>query len=201
MNNRLKVALNMARLPVPDKIQTAKYIINSVSSNSTLFNSPSPSLNTLNMALNKLRQAWMDAQDGGKSKTALMHDAENSLMKLLYDLAHYVEAVADGNPEIVHKAGLSVKRQAHSVSRPDFYVYQLKKPGSVGIRTKPRKEQAFYKWQYTTDPEGEWTTALTSTVSTVSIHNLSPGQKYWFRLVLITVTGEHALEPRIFAVN
>jgi len=89
MNKILRVALNMSQLSVPDKINKATAIVAGISSNAGVFTSPTPALNTVNAAILALQIAWNNAQDGGKTKKAIMHDKETKLMKLVTDLSHY----------------------------------------------------------------------------------------------------------------
>ena len=100
----------MSKLTVPQKITQSRFVVDSISNNSALFPSPIPTLPSVVDAINALENAWNDAADGGKHKTAMMHEKETDLMKIMFDVAHYVERVANGDSEVVVASGLYVKK-------------------------------------------------------------------------------------------
>ncbi|MCW3075686.1 MAG: hypothetical protein JWO32_295, partial [Bacteroidetes bacterium] len=140
--------------------------------------------------------AWNDATDGGKSKTAIMHDKERVVIKLLNDLAHYVESVANGDEQIIHLASMTVK--AIGIKTPvDFEIILPDDLGAVGLKCKARPK-TLYRWESCLDPmnNNSWTVASTTDVSSTWIGNLTSNVLYWFRVVLINKTGEHPLSPK-----
>jgi hypothetical protein len=200
-STNLKVALKMSKLSVPEKINKARNVHDAVITNLSLFGNPSQLLSAVDAATNQLEDAWHNAQDGGKSLTALMHVKEHALMKLMNDLANYVESFCDNNEELVYMAKLDIKKPA-SVNRPEFEVIQLDHQGAVGLRVKPRSK-IIYKWQYCLDPiaANAWVTAKSTNVANAEIENLSVGELYWFRVVFISTSGEEAHAPISLAVN
>lgn len=110
MKKNLRVILNMSSLSVPDKINKATIIIASVSTNTGVFSSPSPSLSIISNAINDLKIAWTESVNGRGNVTALLQEKENRLLKLMCDLAHYVKIVANGDENIIRMAGLKVKQ-------------------------------------------------------------------------------------------
>ena len=196
MKSTMKVALNIRKISVPEKINRARFIVSTMISNIGVFQNPIPALNTVIAAINALELAWNNAADGGKQKTAMMHEKEDDLMKLMNDIANYVERVADGNTEVVTAAGMSVKRKAVIV-RPDFMVEQTEDRGVVLLRVKPRAKTV-YRWEFCEDPhnENEWRVAHTTDVSTTFIEGVEVGRKFWYRVVLLNKFGESPLEPK-----
>jgi len=178
----IKVALNMSKIPVPQKINRARFIVDSVMSHPTEFPNPVPTLSTITSAIDDLEIAWNDAVDGGKVKTALMHDKEDDLQKLLNDLANYVELVADGDIEVVHMSGMSVKKKP-TFSAPDFEVEHSGNSGEVKLRVKP-KAKTHYHWEYCriSPEENEWRFANETITANTIIAGLDPGVTYYFRV-------------------
>jgi hypothetical protein len=191
----LKVALNISKLSVPNKINRARHIVEEIASNPNIFENPLPSLAVVQTAIDELELAWNEAVDGGKTKTAIMHDKESSLHKLLNDIGHYVEGIADGDPEIVHLGGLNIKGKP-IFHIPEFSVVHTDDRGAVRIRVKPQAK-TIYRWEYQKDPIGnEWVVSKLTDVCIINIGDLEEGQKYWFRVVFIRHGGETILyEP------
>lgn len=201
MKTHLKVVLNISKLSVPEKISKSRHVYDAIADNGSVFSNPNPSLSELDTAINDLESAWLKAQDGGKSLTALMHDKESNLVKLMNDLAHYVESVCDNDPEIVHLAKLDVKRKP-MFNRLPFVVYQLDHSGAVGLRVTPRGK-TLYRWEYCLDPQSSnsWIIAKTTSLASAEIENLLAGGLYWFRVVFMGVNGDIPGTPVKFAVN
>ncbi len=181
----------MSSLSVSQKINKARLIADAILSNPVPFASPNPPIITIQSATDDLEAAWNAAVDGGKTKTALMHDKETALMKLLYQLASYVEALANGNEEVIHLASMEIKRDGVK-HIPDFEVVQAADRGAVRLRVKPAAKVA-YRWEYCKDPlsTNPWIVAKTTTQSTTNWGDLDEGVKYWFRVVYVGNNGEH----------
>lgn len=191
----------MSELSVSEKISKSRNVYEAIAANSSIFTSPVPSLNELDAAINDLENAWLKAQDGGKSLTALMHDKEMDLMRCMTGIGYYVENVCHNDPEIVHLAKLDVK-QKPVVNRPVFEVYQLEHSGAVGLRVKSRAK-TLYRWEYCLDPQSSnnWVVAKTTTMASAEIENLVVGGLYWFRVVFMGVNGDIPNAAVKFAVN
>jgi hypothetical protein len=201
MSTLLKVALNMSELPIPEKINKARFVSRAIATNAATFTNAAPLLAELDAAIDVLEQAFDDAADGGKTRTAVMHDKERELMGLMRQVAAYVEKIAGEDAGIVHLAALELKHSSANHTRPEFEVQLGDEPGSVRLRTRAH-HRVFYHWQRSTDPEGisGWVTALTSHVCSVVVKGVKPGS-YWFRVVLVDIAGEHPLPGMRLAVN
>ncbi len=191
MKNNLKVALNINNLSVSEKINKARSFVDALTNNPGIFTNPSPALATVTTAVDDLETAWNDAVDGGKTRKALMHDKEKVMVKLLFDLAHYVEGVANNDETIVHLAGMEIKKTGH-ISVPDFEVVHAADRGAVRLRVKPATKKTVYRWEFCKDPIGNapFTVAKTTTQAITNFGDLDEGVKYWFRVVFISDGGE-----------
>lgn len=197
---QLKVALNISALPVSDKVNQSQTMITNIASHPQEFPNPGSVLTNASTAVNNLQAAMLDAADGGKSKTAIMHDREDELVTAMNRLGAYVESVANGDPAIVHLAGMTVKRSA-TRNAYTFDVSQNGTPGLVSLTTEPQ-EKTLYKWEYCKDPIGTntWVEANRTNASRSKIGSLSPGL-YWFRVIADNVNGEHTSDPVVFLVK
>jgi hypothetical protein len=195
MNNLLKVALKVSRLTVPQLIIRGRQISDAIAANPGTFNSPEPSIAVVNSAINDLDLAYNDTADKAKSKFALMRDKKRTVLKLLIDLGNYVQHIADGDEEIVHLATLDVKAQPIPV-RPDFEVFLPDDDGAVGLRCRARKK-TFYRWEYCKDPlaNNQWTVGNITEGTSSFIGGLDSSVMYWFRVILVSATGETTLGP------
>lgn len=200
MSTRLKVVLNMSDMSITEKINKAQLVLDNLSSNSTVFTSPGTVLTELGAAIAGLRAAQTAASDGGKTHTAVMHDKEEDLMKVMRQVAAYVDRIAKDDAGVVHLAGLDIKRARHH-QLPEFHADPGPAPGSVRVRCRAQ-EDVFYKFQYSPDPRTNvsWVTAVTGKISRALITGLAPGF-YWFRVVLVDANSEHTGEARRLAVE
>lgn len=190
-NNR--VALNMSKLSVPQKIQKARLIVESIASNPNVFTNPAPSLITMTNAIDDLELAVDEAKDGAKTKVLIMRDKERDLMRVMNAAAAYVEFVAQGDSEIVHLAGLRYKQSPTRVDE-DFEVTLPDDQGAVLLKCN-RRAKSLYEWYYSTDTgeQKNWTKSHRTSVSSTVIGNLQSGMPYWFRVVIVDENGQHPL--------
>lgn len=188
-SNSLNVALKVQQLSVADKINKGRSIVNAITANYTVFESPNPDMDTVSAAIDDLEKAWNDAQDGGKSKTKLMHDKEANLVKILNNVAAYVVLVADGDESIVHLAGMDVKKKAPGAST-GFRVEHGADSGTVLVKAKAFLNTV-YTYQYSADAGVTWTEAGKTMISKFLIEGLTPGIKYYFRVGTFDRKGDH----------
>lgn len=195
--NRLKVVLNVSRLPVPELLNKARLIVQNVEANTAVFASPNPATGLITIACNELEALAQEASDGSKIKIAIRNDKQEKLIDLLNQLAGYVEQTAAGNEDVVHLAAMDIKKKGVR-NLPDFLLEQGKNPGSVNLRVKARSKTVF-KWQYSSDAVN-WINGGLTDVCKTTINDLAKGV-YWFRVIFIDGEGEHNQTPVSFAVN
>lgn len=177
-------------MSVLEKIEKARYIV-SVMTNNVHFPSPLPDLPSVTASIDALEQAHANAQYRSPAETAIMHDKEETLEVMLNQLAAYVEFIAKGDDAIILSAGMEVRQQKGKKPQ-DFSVSNGKKEGEV-ILTTATTPRASYAWEVSTDPfpdessqlVNSWKPAKISTVAKVTISNLKPGIKHWFRVAPI----------------
>lgn len=191
----------MQRMSVSEKINMGQMVSHAIAVNNTIFTNPGQVLTDLGNATNALLAAWTNAQDGGKSLVALMHDKEKEFDEAMTRVAHYVEAVANGDESIVHLSTLNV-RPVKTSSPSDFKVEVGKEAGQARLRVKAQEGAGAYIWQYSTDPNnaGSWIEAQMSTRSSANISGLSQGVKYWFRFSYVDKAGKHAFSEPVSAI-
>jgi hypothetical protein len=185
--NKIRVALYMTRMSVSEKLNKAKMVLNAISTNANVFASPGAAVSDLVTATSELETAWNNAQDGGKSLTAIMHDREEVFDAAMNSLATYVEVVANGDPEIIHLAGLDVRP---APGRPASVSFEAKHNGSGSIRLKVKAvNEASYHWGYSVD-NATWVDAGGTKQSRTVINGLTAGTRYWFRYAIVNKDGQ-----------
>ncbi|MCD6067652.1 MAG: hypothetical protein K0S33_2478 [Bacteroidetes bacterium] len=186
--NKIRVALYMARMSVSEKLNKAKRVMNAILTNSNVFTSPGTAVSDLATATTNLENAWNNAEDGGKSLTAIMHDREKIFDAAMIHLAYYVELTANGDPEIIHLAGLDVRPTPNHTGPASFEAKHGDGNGSINLKVKAVKG-ASYLWEYSVD-NATWVDAGGTKQSRTEINGLTPGSRYWFRYALIDKDGQ-----------
>jgi hypothetical protein len=187
-----KVKLGFSKLTVPNKIQQARNILIQMAASGN-FVTPTPTLAIVGTATDTLETAFEDASKGGTVKTAFMHLQEKNLVKLMAQLASYVQTTSQGDETIILSSGMDV---AATPSAPQ----QLLAPEALAIYIGQNESDALLKWktlkgakayviQQSTDGNTNWAEAGHCTKATIIISGLTSGAKIWFRTAGIGPKG------------
>jgi hypothetical protein len=187
------VVLKMSNLSVVQKLDKAKFIVQSMTNNPR-FTAPIPSLAEVNTFINELETAHLNALDGGKQKLAIAKEKAFNLTCALNMLASYVESISDQSEvteaaSIVLSSGMDVKSSSFRTS-PDFQVERTDFSGEVKISTKS-DQRAIFQFQMTLTPDDEssYQTIGMSTRARMVQGGLKVGQTYSFRVQTIGKAG------------
>lgn len=110
----LKVAVNVSRLSVSGLISKARLVTQRITDNPSSFPNCAAMNARVLQAIAGLEAAYAETFNGGKSKTALMHDKHRELVLLMRLLGDRVEEDANNDPAMVHLSGLDVKKKKTS---------------------------------------------------------------------------------------
>lgn len=120
------VVLGLKEMTIPEKIEKGRHIVTEMTGNPNFGGGGTPitpSLADITTAVDELEEAHDAAQSGGTEETAIQHEKETELDRLLTGLGHYVEDVANSNPETAESVGLSsgmdLKKDAEPVGELD----------------------------------------------------------------------------------
>jgi hypothetical protein len=185
--NRIK--LDFASLTVPDKITVSNNIVNKMTNNPS-FVSPDPTLAEVSQKITALNTAYLDAMDGGKTKTTFMHQCEDDLDDIMVLLADYVQFISKGSEQIILSSGMGVKSRpsaSGTPSTPEDLKATAKGNAAIDLKWAKVDYAKSYDIQKASNPNdnGSWVHAATSTSSKFTIENLVVGTKYWFRVAAI----------------
>jgi len=112
---KVKVTLNLGSQSVPVKIAKGRHYVTSMTGNPS-FPAPDPALAVVTTAVDALETAFDNADGGGTAETAIVHEKETIVDKLLTKLGTHVEGIANDDPDnaasIVLSAGMDLKKPA-----------------------------------------------------------------------------------------
>lgn len=179
------IVLRLASIAIPEKVDLALFIVKSMTGNE-YFPKPSPELKTIFKIAHELQLAYTNSRDSGREQTAEMYAKEFELDIELIALSNYVQDIANRDNEIgdviIFSAGMDVKREKGGRSRT-FTVVNTSISGRVKLQAKA-EGRASYLWEYSLDQEN-WTTGNITVQSSTVISNLTPGERYYFRVAVI----------------
>lgn len=213
-----KVSLRLSERPTNDKIEYSRNVVIFMTGNSN-FTTPNPPLTSITTAANNLETASIAAIDGGKSKTATMHQKETILDNLLSQLGNYVEATANAAAaaggdaqEVILSAGMDFKRPKNKAPlplAPAGLTGASIVEGAVNLKWKSVKYARAYIIEISNDitaggvisptlPESgarvfySWTINDVCTKVKFTVSGLTSGTKYAFRIIALGTAGKGA---------
>jgi len=169
---------------VPLLISRARNILQRVTE-SPWFPSPSPSLATLQAAIDVLADAQAKTLSRAKETVAVRNGKRRNLIALLEQLRSYVEAIASVNPDhaaaIAESAGMYLK-DLRGRGGSVFTVKQLRS-GEVEVSAPRAGRYAAYEFQYSLDGGVTWLGLAqpVTTKTTATVPDLKPGSTVYFR--------------------
>lgn len=194
MKTRVNVVLGLYRLSVPQKIEKARFIVQSMKQAARAFPEPATPLEDVTRKARQLEDSYIVAQGGGPDDTALMYAHEKQLDKMLISLGHYVEDIANDDPEtaeaVILSAGMNTKKAPVHTAK-EFNVKHGDNEGEVLLRTKYVKG-ASYVWEYSamTNEPPVWKQVAITTKGSHELDGLESGKRYAFRVAVITKEGQ-----------
>ena len=190
------VVLKWDKLTVLQKIQKVRFVVQKMSENVTLFDSPKPSLSELSTQADALDKAEAATVDGGKDRTQ-KRDVELAKMVDMMNLqVLYVQTVTLGDPDLTALAGMETKSDGSRWPVADAPLGFMAKPGkfdgSVYMKcngTDYKKQYVFQMYVETADGLGEWKN-IKSQGSNIYLHTgLERGRIYRFRVFATNAAG------------
>ena len=192
---KISVIFDFIRISILSKVGRGKGVIDGMRGNPR-FPTPDVALDDLEAATDQLERSHVAASGGDKTNKALMHQAEKAWDKLMRDQALYVDRIAQGDHAVILSAGFNFSRTPNPANRPEFSAAFGERSGSVILRRKAIKGAYSYVWQYCKDTlpdtDAGWTLADATGKATITIENLTPLAKYYFRVAAVLAEGTAA---------
>lgn len=197
---KLKALLDFIQLSVVSKIAFYRSVLSHLTGNE-YFPNPDVALTEVKKAVDEFEAAYQSTIDGSHTAVSAMHDAEEKADGLYRILTAYVNRIADGNETMILSSGFHLSRQPGSVQKPELDAQDGDISGNVWLIARAVEKAGAYIWQLAmgTIPSGNegWTTCGHSTQSFYQVAGLVPGNKYYFRVMAITPTGQTEYTPPV----
>lgn len=168
-------------------MQTAEQIFTKMTSESTLFASPSPELSELETALAEFRNSATEAAYRDTRAIMIRKQKRKELVYILKELSKYVDTIANGDGTIILAAGFMLYKPNQSYSglvpkaqRPVAEPSQIGS-GRIILRTNRWVGARMYDFQYRLkNSTDEWVSQLSSKSSCI-VEGLEVFKEYEFR--------------------
>ncbi|MBL0309279.1 MAG: fibronectin type III domain-containing protein [Bacteroidetes bacterium] len=185
------VKLGFKDLSITKKTSLSDKIVRKMTDNSYFLN-PMPTLASVSTAISELRQAQAKLP-GSKELTIIRNQKEKALNKKMAQLQAYVEAVADGNPEIVLSSGMNLRDQRSPIGYLPFTEWIKGKDGaedgSYELRWKVVKKASGYRIEITDELVKGWKRVLITKKASITVRKLKPGVRYNLRIATLSSKG------------
>lgn len=183
----VKVIVGFARLRDDELDTRAQSIVEKMTGNASYPN-PVPALADVTAAMTAYKQALVQAQHGGKDKTAMKNAKRFELEALLGELGAYVQLSCKNDLAMLLSSGFDARRPGAPIGeleRPsNFRVENGANPGSVRLGVNSIYGADSYMFEYAPMPLTEATIWIARGVKarTHTIHGLTSGKQYAFRV-------------------
>lgn len=191
---KIKVIINYSFLSVPHLIEFSRNTVTKMTANVATFATPDVALALMSTTATTAETKYNAAQGGGKQQSIELKVARAALIDVVRRQALYVERIANGNEGIIVMSGFDSTKQPLPSSRPDFSVENGEQDGVIELKHKAIAGTKSWVWQYNTDPSdaSKWILAGVTTKSSFTIENLTPGDRYWFRVASVNSNGQNS---------
>jgi hypothetical protein len=184
---KLKALLDVLRLPNDTFVSRLTKIHDSLFGNAA-FNNPPVDLTLFQTGISNYAAAVVAALDGGKQAVANMNKLREGLVKMVEQLAHYVEANSNDDVATFTSSGFEIRPTARvapqPLVQPEITGIDQGKTGELLVAVTPVKKARMYEIRYA--PVGGGVNPITVTVpralQAVPIENLTPGTTYTFQV-------------------
>ena len=188
---RARATLKLPEYEVPRLVTYARAIVRSMTGNAW-FPAPSPSLASIDAAIDALDEAQIETLTRAKGTASLRDEKRRDLVILLQQLRTYVQAIADRNPEngasIVESGGLFLEK-ARAVKGRVFTATAGSVSGTIDLGAPRAARSAGYVWAYSVDAQKTWTSVPFTVKASTTITGLTPGAWVAFRYRAVTAAG------------
>ena len=189
---KLKVLLDFSRLGIGDKLVFYRNVLEKMTNNPH-FPNPFISLNEVTLAVDKFQAAILASVDGGRTAVSTMRDTEAAADTIFRALASYVDLIAEGDETIIFSSGFNPCKQPVPHIKPLLEAAYGSVPGSMKLISKAFSTSGAYSFQKgkvnSQTHEIEWEQVYIGTHSFCMVEGLTIGEKYYFRVAIITADG------------
>ena len=169
-------------------------ILTMMAENTAIYNNPSPTLATVQAALDDFFGKVAIAADGGKSATAVKKAARKVLTDLVRQLASYVSVACKGDRSNLLLSGFPthkpVRDPVGQLSKPQgLTVKHGPQLGGLTARVKPVKGAVNYNWRILANLPGAVPVVVQDTAATHAFTGLIAGVCYTIDVSVLGTAG------------
>jgi hypothetical protein len=186
--------MGFRRMADADLISRATTIETQMTGNAN-YPTPPVDLNTLKTTITSFSAAVAAALDGGKKQTADKNKLKDQLVKMLRQLATYVEATAGEDEAIFTSSGFEAKAPktpAQPLTQPVVSKIDYGTTGQMTVRLAPIRKAKLYELRYAAmanGAAGAWTTVQLLSSKPYQLNGLTPGTIYAFQVRALNNAG------------
>lgn len=161
----------------------------------TNFPTPTPTLAELSNNLTVFSQAAAVARKGSSLDKAIRDDKRDVFISTLHLLGNYVTFVAAGNRTVAASSAMPLNKDSlpRVLTKPEnLRLSEGTNSGELKLAFDAVPAARSFQYQVTTDPLSEasqWQ-SFTGTTCRFLLTGLTPGQKYWVRVVAVGTGGQ-----------
>ncbi|MEO8067832.1 MAG: fibronectin type III domain-containing protein [Flavobacteriales bacterium] len=205
MTTTFTVRMGLSGLPADGLLNKGRFISAEMAAAVATYPTPSPTLASVNTALDTLDAANAAVLNRGKSDYQARRVAYNAVKLLLQQLAGYVQQVAAGDEDKILSSGFEVRRRATPIGElnpPQNLAGRLTVlTGRVALDWDPERGTDTYKvFRSDTSDPFKWDLIAVSTRSRFNVDGLIPGRYYWFAVSAIGAAGETSMSDVLRAM-
>jgi hypothetical protein len=195
-NRMKKIKVGVSKLRPADTAQHADNLVEQLTGNVHV-PTPDPPLPTLTDGAQAIRdkEIEIEAKKGELDVLRMQLAGLNDTLKDdIRKLADHVEDKCDGNEEFLRSTGFALigdpEPRGPVGQVQNLRVQSSDMEGQLGLRWKRTPGAFHYVVDMATSADGPWTsTVATTSRTTHTMHELTPGQKYWFRVRAFNTLG------------
>lgn len=188
--SQLRFSNGYGQLTDAKLLETAYFIWQQVSTRTSVFPTPTPTMTIFKDAYDNFQSALNAALSGDRVLGEQKREARRSLIKLLYQLGHYVLMTANQDRLVALELGFTLAKEPPPaiIGKPaNLKVGIPSQQGELLVSVDKVKGAASYMYQYTTDPElkeESWMT-MNCTQAKCKLAGLTPGTVYYIRVGVV----------------
>lgn len=184
----LRITNGFERLSDAKLLERASFIHQQVSTRTSVFPTPSPTMPVLKDACDEFHSSLNAALSGDRVLVAQKNNLRQALVDLLHKLGYYVLFTAGGNRLVALESGFTLAKDptSQSIIKPTgMRVSYGDQSGELTLSVKRVLYAVAYQHQYTTDPalkDESWQSMTPCSATKCKIPGLTPGTTYYFRV-------------------